>query len=885
MDEIPQNQYDPGTIEAKWQKKWAEKEIYKTPNPGDASFDASKPKFYVLDMFPYPSGAGLHVGHPEGYTATDIIARYKRMKGFNVLHPMGWDSFGLPAEQYAIQTGTHPSVTTFKNIAGFKKQLQSLGFSYDWSREIATTDPAYYHWTQWIFTRLFDMGLAYQAEVPVWWCPALGTVLANEEVIDGRSERGDHPCERKPLKQWMLRITAYADRLLEDLEDLDWPESVKAMQRTWIGRSEGAEVKFRVADASAREIPVFTTRPDTLFGATYMVLAPEHPLVDEITSPDRKESVSAYKKEAATKTDLARTELNKDKTGVFTGAYALNPVYNPEDPRAKIPIWIADYVLMGYGTGAIMAVPGGDERDFDFAIQYELPILKVVDGGSPPSDPKEAEKKGFVRRVERGGDVLECFVGKGKAVNSSNAEISLDGLGTDEAKARMTAWLEEKGLGKAKVTYRLRDWLFSRQRYWGEPFPILHLEDGSLKRVRDEDLPVTLPEMDDFKPSGSFAPPLSKAKDWLETVDPLTGQKAKRETNTMPQWAGSCWYYLRFMDPHNNKAPWSVEAEKYWGPVDLYVGGAEHAVLHLLYARFWHKVLYDLGLVHTKEPFQKLFNQGMVLSHAFKDARGALVPIDLAEEKNNRFFHKKTGEELERITAKMSKSLKNVENPDEVIRNWGADTMRLYEMFMGPLEASCPWNPDDLPGVHRFLGRVWRLFVPEDKENRVPLRPQLKESGTADPDLEKALHRCIAKVEKDLEGMRFNTAISAMMVFVNEATKRIDALERSQAERFLLLLAPFAPHIAEELWERLGHEESLAYEEWPSFDPEMLVDDEIEIAVQVLGKVRARIKIPRDANKETVLSQAKAAVQAQLEGKTLRKEIYVPGRLVNLVVT
>jgi leucyl-tRNA synthetase len=885
MEEILQNQYDPQVIEAKWQKFWALNRTFQTPNPGEADFDGSKPKFYVLDMFPYPSGAGLHVGHPEGYTATDILARYKRMKGFNVLHPMGWDSFGLPAEQYAIQTGTHPAITTFKNIEGFKKQLQSLGFSYDWNREIATTDPDYYHWTQWIFTRLFDMGLAYQAEVPVWWCQALGTVLANEEVIDGRSERGDHPCERKPLKQWMLKITAYADRLLEDLEELDWPESVKAMQRTWIGRSEGAEVQFRLEGMPDKKIPVFTTRPDTLFGATYMVLAPEHPLVEEISSPEQKEEVTEYQREAATKTDLARTELNKEKTGVFTGAYALNPVYPEKDPRAKIPIWIADYVLMGYGTGAIMAVPGGDERDFDFAMQYGLKILKVIDGGPKPEDDKEAEKRGFVRREKREGKVLECFVGNGVAVNSRNEEISLDGLPTTEAKTKMTEWLEKKRLGKAKVTYRLRDWLFSRQRYWGEPFPILHLEDGTIKRVRDEDLPVTLPKMDDFKPSGTFAPPLSKAKEWLEIVDPETGQKATRETNTMPQWAGSCWYYLRFMDPHNNKAPWSDQAEQYWGPVDLYVGGAEHAVLHLLYARFWHKVLFDLGLVHTKEPFQKLFNQGMVLSHAFKNKRGALIPVDMAEEKDHKFYHKETGEELERITAKMSKSLKNVENPDEVIQNWGADTMRLYEMFMGPLEASCPWNPDDLPGVHRFLGRVWRLFVPEGKENQQSLRPQLEKTGVPDPDLEKALHRCIAKVSQDLEGMRFNTAISAMMVFVNEATKKMNALEKSQAERFLLLLSPFAPHMAEELWERMGHSDTLAYEPWPNFDPALLLDDEIEIAVQILGKVRARIKISKDASKDEVLAQAKEAVKEQLRGKTLRKEIFVPGRLVNLVAS
>ncbi len=875
--------YRPSEIEPRWQAFWAEREVFRCPNPGDPDFDPDRPKFYVLDMFPYPSGAGLHVGHPEGYTATDIIARWRRMQGYNVLHPMGWDAFGLPAEQYAIQTGTHPAETTARNIEGFKAQLQRLGFSYDWSREITTTDPKYYRWTQWIFARLFERGLAYMAEVPVWWCEALGTVLANEEVIDGRSERGDHPCERRPMRQWMLRITAYADRLLEDLEECDWPESVKAMQREWIGRSEGAEVKFRVADREDLEFEIFTTRPDTLFGATFMVLSPEHPLVDRITTGERRETVRAYKEQAARKSDLERAQLQKEKTGVFTGAYALNPVHPPEDPKARIPIWIADYVLMSYGTGAIMAVPGGDERDFDFAMRYGLPILKVCDGGPKPQDPKEAERLGFLREAERDGEVLECFVGEGRAVNSSNAEISLDGLPKAEAVRKITEWLESKGLGKAKVNYRLRDWLFSRQRYWGEPFPILHDAEGNPRLVPDEDLPVTLPELDDFSPSGSMEPPLARAKDWIEVEDPSGGPPLRRETNTMPQWAGSCWYYLRFMDPRNEEEAWSKEAEDYWGPVDLYVGGAEHAVLHLLYARFWHKVLYDLGLVHTKEPFKKLFNQGMVLSFAYKDARGALVPTDEVEERGEgRFFRKGSDEELTRIVAKMSKSLRNVENPDRVIDAWGADTMRLYEMFMGPLEASCPWNPDDLPGVHRFLNRSWRLVVPEDEEDG-RAHPWLGGEGPDDPTLERALHRCIAKVTRDLEEMRFNTAISAMMVFVNEATKDPERLSRSQAERFVKILSPFAPHLGEELWNRLGHKDSLAYEDWPDFDPELLVENEIEIAVQVLGKVRGRIRIGSDWEERRVLEDARRAVSKHLEGKRILKEILVPGRLVNFV--
>ena len=883
--------YRADEIEVKWQEHWRNEKTFRCPNPGDRGFDPKKPKYYVLDMFPYPSGSGLHVGHPEGYTATDILARWKRMQGYNVLHPMGWDAFGLPAEQYAIQTGTHPAETTAKNIKRFKEQLQRLGFSYDWDREINTTDPGYVRWTQWIFARLYEKGLAYLAEVPVWWCDALGTVLANEEVIDGRSERGDHPCERRPMRQWMLKITAYADRLLDDLDEVDWPDSIKAMQRDWIGRSEGAQVIFRT-ETGGHEIPIYTTRPDTLFGASYMVLSPEHPLVDQLTTAEQEQALRQYQREAAMKSDLDRTELNRDKSGVFTGSYAINPVFTPGDPRARIPIWVADYVLMSYGTGAIMAVPGGDERDFDFAIKYELPIIKVVDGGPFPDHEKEAKDRGFLRRAKRGGEELECFTGSGAAVNSEREGFSINGLDKATAIEATIGWLVREGIGEKCVTYRLRDWLFSRQRYWGEPFPVLHREDGTHKLVPDEDLPVTLPQMSDFKPSGNMEPPLAKARDWVQFRDPASGELLLRETNTMPQWAGSCWYYLRFKDPWNKERAFSEEAERYWGAIDLYVGGAEHAVLHLLYARFWHKVLYDLGYVSTKEPFKKLFNQGMILSFAYKDARGVLVPIDQAEERDEKFFHKESGEELTRIVAKMSKSLKNVQSPDGVIDKWGADTMRLYEMFIGPLEASCPWNPDDLPGVNRFLHRVWRLFVPEGETGDVPtILPALlpavqaayQEDSENDPVLEKALHRCIAKVTGDLERMAFNTAISAMMVFVNEATKAGNGLSRSQALRFTLLLSVFAPHLGEELWQRMGHENSLAYEAWPSFDREMLVEDEVEVAVQVLGKLRGKITLPKDADRDLALALGRKAVAQWLEGKEVVKEIWVPGRLVNFV--
>ena len=854
--------YDFPSIEARWQKHWVENGTFAAPGPGDPGFDASRPKYYVLDMFPYPSGAGLHVGHPKGYTATDILSRFLRMRGYNVLHPIGWDAFGLPAEQYAIQTGTHPAVTTAKNIDRFREQLRGLGLSYDWARELSTTDPEYYRWTQWIFARLYERGLAYEAEVPVWWCEALGTVLANEEVIDGKSERGGHPCLRRPLRQWMLKITAYAERLLADLEDLDWPESVKAMQREWIGRSEGAEIHFRVADRE-EAFTVFTTRQDTLFGATFAVLSPEHELVDRITTDEQRAAVAAYQAEAARKSELERTALTKEKTGVFTGAYALNPVYPDGHALQRIPIYVADYVLMSYGTGAIMAVPGGDERDYAFARDYGLRVIRVVDPASGEELPADA-----------------FYVGDGTLVRSG----FLDGLPVHEAQTRMNAWLEEHGAGQAKVTYRLRDWLFSRQRYWGEPFPVLHGPEGELKLVPEEDLPVTLPELSDFEPTAAGEPPLARAKDWLEVVD-AEGKVWKRETNSMPQWAGSCWYYLRFCDPGNAEAAWSPEAERYWMPVDFYVGGAEHAVLHLLYARFWHKVLYDCGLVSTSEPFQRLVNQGMVQSYAYRDSRGALVLADEVDEpEEGVFVHRASGERVQREVAKMSKSLRNVINPEEVIREYGADTMRLYEAFMGPVEASGPWNPRDIPGVHRFLQRVWRLCVPGEDEGPAIFPHLLEEGESPDEAVERALHRAIAKVTEDLPQLGNNTAIAALMEFVNVATKEGGRITRSQAERLALLLSPFAPHLAEELWARLGHGESLAWEPWPEHDPSMLLEDTIEVPVQVNGKLRGRVKVAREAARDEIEAVARGAVAERIEGKQVRKVVVVPGRLVNFVV-
>lgn len=941
---MSRRQYPFHLIEPKWQQTWDEQQTFRAFNPGESVPDghpfgirhslagkapsASElpPKYYILDMFPYPSGAGLHVGHPEGYTATDILARYRRAKGFNVLHPMGWDSFGLPAEQYAVKTGQHPRVTTEQNISNFTRQIKSLGFSYDWSREVATTDPDYFRWTQWIFLQIYNSWfnpetnraepistlkypadcdtedkkrayrdskrLAYVSEAPVNWCPELGTVLANEEVIDGKSEVGGFPVIRKPMRQWMLRITAYAEKLLADLDTIDWSDSLKEMQRNWIGRSEGAEVDFKVAD-SDEMIRVFTTRPDTLFGATYMVLAPEHRLVDEITTEEQLSAVENYREHTARKSDLERTELAKEKSGVWTGAYAINPV-NGE----KIPIWIADYVLATYGTGAIMAVPAHDERDYEFAHKYGLPKPQVV----VPSDENYEKTAEFFFAIEkeypglilhpRGLRSSSAFAEEGFAFESANSEISLNGLPTPEAKKKITAWLEEKGLGKKTINYKLRDWLFSRQRYWGEPFPIIW-KNGHHESLPESALPVLPPTLEDYKPTLSGEPPLARAKEWLNEVPDAT-----RETNTMPQWAGSCWYYLRYLDAKNSATFVGKDAESYWmgtvgspipsapqpaataSPtpgVDLYVGGTEHAVLHLLYARFWHKVLFDLEHVSTPEPFFKLVNQGLIL-----------------------------GEDGQ----KMSKSRGNVVNPDDILKEFGADAFRLYEMFMGPLEMSKPWSTQGVAGVYKFLGRAWRLFVDEKSEtefeqaetvateaqNRGELLELIKldtriKDVAATPAQLKTLHTCIKKVTEDLDAMRFNTAISAMMVFVNEAmtweSKPVAVLRE-----FLQLLAPFAPHIAEELWEKLHSEiraphSALVYAPWPKFDPALLVESEIEIPVSINGRMRDVIKVPADADQATLEAAAKASekVQPFLDGKTIRKVIVVPKKMVNLVVS
>ena len=795
--------FDHKQIEPKWQKYWEDNKTFKT----DTS-DFSKPKYYTLDMFPYPSGQGLHVGHPEGYTATDIVSRYKRMQGFNVLHPMGFDAFGLPAEQFAIKTGHHPAEFTYKNIDNFRRQIKSLGFSYDWDREIRTCDPDYYKWTQWIFKKMYDAGLAYISEMPVNWCPGLGTVLANEEVIDGKSERGGFPVYRKMMKQWVLKITDYAEKLLEGLDDIDWPESTKEMQRNWIGKSVGADVVFKIADTN-KEFTVFTTRADTLFGATYCVMAPEHPFVDEITTPEQKEAVAAYKKDIATKSDLQRTDLNKDKTGVFTGAYAINPINGK-----KIPIWISDYVLITYGTGAIMAVPAHDTRDYEFAKKFDLPIIPVLEGGD----------------IEK-----EAFTGDGKHINSG----FLDGMGKQEAIDTMIKWLEEHHCGEKKVTYKLRDWLFSRQRYWGEPIPIIHMSDGTLRAVNEQDLPLELPATDNYMPSEEGESPLSRVKDWLNVE--IDGVKGVRETNTMPQWAGSCWYYIRYIDPHNNDEIGEKRLLDHWLPVDLYIGGAEHAVLHLLYARFWHKFLYDIGVVSSPEPFQKLFHQGMILG-----PNG----------------------------VKMSKSRGNVINPDEIVEAYGADTLRLYEMFMGPLDASKPWSEKGVEGSRRWLDRVYRLVVESDKlvdEN--------------DVSLDYIYNATVKKVTEDYEALAFNTAISQMMIFVNEAYKA-KTLYKGYAEGLVQMLSCIAPHVGEEMWQKLGHDEGISYTKWPTFDPSKLVVAEVEMAVQVNGKLRAKITVAKDEDQEKVkeIALAEDNVKKFTEGKEIKKIIVVPNKIVNIVV-
>jgi len=975
--------YNFTAIEKKWQQYWAANKSFAAYEPLQAG---DMPKKYILDMFPYPSGAGLHVGHPEGYTATDIVSRYYRMKGFNVLHPMGWDAFGLPAEQYAVKTGRHPRLTTEENIKNFKRQIQMLGLSYDWDREVDTTDPGYYKWTQWIFLQLFysyfdpvlkkampvshlmnelvnenlviapdyslrlnpttegleqvagevrierlwrelseeeqavvidGHRLAYQDEVPVNWCPGLGTVLANEEVIDGKSEVGGFPVERRPMRQWMLRITAYADRLADDLDLVDWPESLKEMQRNWIGRSVGAEVDFEIAveveavvgstngnhaeegEAGSDAITVFTTRPDTLYGATYMVLAPEHPLVDRLTTPAQQEAVQAYRTQVAAKSDRDRMADTKEKSGVFTGAYAVNPV-NQE----HVPVWIADYVLMGYGTGAIMAVPAHDQRDFEFATKFSLPIREVV------------APAGGARTVGEG-----AFVGDGVAVNSP----TIDGLATAAAKEKIIDWLEEHGLGHRSIKYKLRDWLFSRQRYWGEPFPIVLDAEGNAFPIQETELPLTLPELADFKPTGTPEPPLSKATEWIKYTD-KAGEVFTRETNTMPQWAGSCWYYLRYIDPQNDRRFVDPTKEQYWMPVDLYVGGVEHAVLHLLYSRFWHKVLFDLGHVSTSEPFKKLVNQGLILGemeyHFFEDERGLAVSAadirDLDEEAGEAGvtmygFHKATGKRLSakrvddvlverkgdahvlkanasvRVDArsfKMSKSRGNVVNPDSIVRDYGADTFRLYEMYLGPLEQQKPWNTRDIVGMSRFLESVWRNLIGEDRDGQSPETGSTRVADAEIPDsLDRQLHRATKKVAEDIEGLRFNTAI-AELIKVNNELKGLEKVPQWFAERFVLLLAPFAPHIAEEIWQRLGHDLSLSRHAWPAYDPAKLVESNIELPVQVNGKLRSKIVVPADADQKTILTTAKgdASVQQWLDGKTVVKELYVPKKLVNFVV-
>ncbi|EMF0044539.1 leucine--tRNA ligase [Enterococcus hirae] len=800
--------YNHKEIEKKWQKYWAKNNTFNTHD------DPEKPKFYALDMFPYPSGQGLHVGHPEGYTATDILSRFKRSQGFNVLHPMGWDAFGLPAEQYALDTGNDPAEFTQKNIETFRRQINSLGFSYDWNREVNTTDPEYYKWTQWIFTKLYEKGLAYEAEVAVNWVPELGTVISNEEVIDGKSERGGYDVVRKPMRQWMLKITAYADRLLDDLDLVDWPDSIKEMQRNWIGRSVGANVEFKVAGTD-KTYTIFTTRPDTLFGATYSVLAPELDLVQEITTPEQKAAVEAYIEETAKKSDLKRTDLAKEKTGVFTGAYAINPVNGKE-----IPIWIADYVLASYGTGAIMAVPAHDERDYEFAKTFDLDILPVIEGGN----------------IEEA-----AYTEDGPHINSE----FLNGMNKAEAIAKMNEWLEENSCGKKEVSYRLRDWLFSRQRYWGEPIPIIHWEDGTVTALPEEELPLRLPKTTNIKPSGTGESPLANIEEWVNVVDPVTGKKGRRETNTMPQWAGSSWYYLRYIDPHNKTELANYEKLERWLPVDIYIGGAEHAVLHLLYARFWHKFLYDIGVVPTKEPFQKLYNQGMILGE------------------NN---------------EKMSKSRGNVVNPDDVVAKYGADTLRLYEMFMGPLDASIAWSENGLEGSRKFLDRVWRLIVDENNKMRDRI------TTLNDGKLDKVYHQTVKKVTEDYENLHFNTAISQLMVFVNEAYK-VDALPYEYIEGFVQLLAPIAPHMGEELWAILGNEEGISYAAWPTYDESALVEDEIEVVFQINGKVRGKANVSRDLPKDELekIAMNNETIKENIAGKTVRKVIVVPNKLVNIV--
>lgn len=883
-------EYNFSDIENKWQAYWEKNKTFKTV------YDPSKPKYYILDMFPYPSGAGLHVGHPEGYTATDIVARYKRMKGFNVLHPMGWDAFGLPAEQYAIQTGTHPAITTNKNCDTFRRQIKMLGLSYDWEREINTTDVNYFKWTQWIFARLYNTWfdeklqkgrpiselpvpaeitasgkdavrnyidskrLAYYDNAQVWYCNTCKIVCANEEVLtDGTHEKCGNPVHRKNLKQWMLRIPFYAERLLSGLDDLDWPEGVKDMQRNWIGRSTGAEVDFEV-EGLGQKLRVFTTRPDTLFGATYMVIAPEHPMVDLIKTGENAAKVDEYIQAAAIKSELDRTDLSKDKTGVFSGRYAINPVNGK-----KVPIWIADYVLTGYGTGAIMAVPAHDNRDFEFARKFGIDIICIL-------DPVSADEA--TRNEVLAGNV--CWTEDGNYINSSSdvSGLNINGLNKENGIKTVISWLDKTGKGEGKINYKMRDWLFSRQRYWGEPFPVIHWEDGEISILEDSQLPLELPQLDKYQPGDNGESPLANATDWLIVTD-KNGRKGRRETNTMPQWAGSCWYYLRYIDPTNNNEPFSKELENYWMPVDLYVGGAEHAVLHLLYSRFWHKVLFDLGIVSTNEPYQKLYNQGMILAFAYETNSGAKVASDLVDEKDGKYFHKETGEELRQIVAKMSKSLKNVVNPDDVVKLYGADSLRLYEMFMGPLDATKPWTDTGVKGVSGFLGRVFRFFC--NTENYF--------EGAEDAEVLKVLHKTIQKVGFDVENLSFNTAIAQMMIFNNLCIKK-QKVSKQTAGDFAKVLAPFAPHLAEEIWQLLGNTNTLAYESFPAFDEKYLTESTCIYPVSFNGKKRFELELPVDMPVKDIETEALANPSSQkwLEGKAPKKVIIVPNKIINIVI-
>ncbi len=851
-------EYDHRKIEKKWQKFWLENKTFQS------KIDKTKPKFYILDMFPYPSGAGLHVGHVTGYTGTDIFSRYKKQQGFNVLHPMGWDSFGLPAEQYAIRTGTHPAITTKANINTYRRQLQSLGFSYDWDREISTSEPSYYKWTQWIFTKLYEKNLAYEAEINVNYCPYLGTVLANEEIENGKAKEGGYPIERRPLKQWILKITEYADRLIDDLDLVDWPENLKKLQINWIGKSKGAKVNFE-EKTTKKQIEVFTTRPDTLFGATYFVLAPEHPLVSEITTKKQKKEVEEYLKKTASKSDLERTDLAKEKTGVFTGAYVINPVND-----SAIPVWVADYVLINYGSGAIMAVPAHDERDFEFAIKYGLPIKCVYD-----PDPKELtpEKGKSIEKIRE--EILNgkrCYTGDGKCINSENSTLNLNGHKIEDAKHKMTFWLEENEKGQMSISYKLRDWLFSRQRYWGEPFPILHFEDGT-KRILDlDELPLIPPKLDNYKPAGGGESPLARAQDWINIIDKKTNRKAARESNTMPQWAGSCWYYLRFTDPNNDNEAWSKEAEKYWMPVDLYVGGAEHAVLHLLYARFWHKVLFDCGLVHTKEPFKTYRYQGVVTAPSYKLASGGYADPNHVVKKGDKFFSK-DGEEVKVLLEKMSKSKLNGVTPDDIIEEFGADSLRLYEMFMGPFDREKIWNTDAVSGCKRFLNRFYELVF-GDKLSDKPLE-----------EASKLGHRLVNSVTKEIESMQFNTAIAHMMEFINEFTK-LPHYPKEIVKMAVLALSPFTPHIAEELWEKLGEKGSISTAPWPKVNSKYLVDEMAIFVIQVNGKLRDNLHLAKDSSKEDVYDIAiqQSKIKKFLEDMKVEKVIFVPGKLLNIVV-